>query len=110
MARLAHSWSSLDAPTTSLSSTQVYKLDLIWPAGAFGLLPYMALWTPPEDPPTVPPPKKDMEGVGNLMLKGMESPVTAAIALLGGAACIYQVATAGPEAWADYFKLFDESR
>lgn len=80
------------------------------PAGAFGLLPYMALWTPPKDPPTVPPPKSQLEGVGNLLTKGMESPVTAAVLLLGSVATIYQAATAGPEAWAEYFKLFDESR
>ena len=36
--------------------------------GAFGLLPFMALWTPPKDPPALPPAKKDLEGVRNIMV------------------------------------------
>lgn len=36
-------------------------------AGAFGLLPFMALWQPPQEPPTVPSAKEDLEGWQNLM-------------------------------------------
>lgn len=53
-------------------------------AGAFGLLPYMALWTPPKDPPQLPPAKEELEGWGNVVVKGMESPITALVALGGG--------------------------
>lgn len=70
----------------------------------------MALWTPPKEPPVVPPAKKDLEGTGNLMARGMESPAVAALCLLGTLYCLFQAATAGGEAWADYLKMFDYSR
>ena len=79
-------------------------------AGAFGLLPFMALWQPPKQPPKVPADKADLEGVGNLMQKGMESPLVAALCLGGAAACIGQAALAGGAQWSQYFKLLEESR
>ena len=79
-------------------------------AGAFGLLPFMALWQPPKQPPKVPADKEDLEGVGNLMQKGMESPLVAALCLGGAAACIGQAALAGGAQWSQYFKLLEESR
>jgi hypothetical protein len=70
----------------------------------------MALWQPPKDPPRVPPAPEDLAGFGNLMARGMESPVLAALALGGGVLCIYQAATAGGAAWVEYGKLLEESR
>jgi hypothetical protein len=70
----------------------------------------MALWTPPKDPPALPPPKEDLEGLKNVVVKGMESPFLGPALLLGAAVLLAQAATAGGDAWADYFKLFDESR
>lgn len=37
------------------------------PAGAFGLLPFMALWQPPREPPKVPADSADLQGWQNLM-------------------------------------------
>ena len=58
----------------------------------------------------MPADKEDLEGVGNLMQKGMETPVPAILALVGSIACIYQAATAGPAAWTEYLRLLEESR
>lgn len=79
--------------------------------GAFALLPYMALWSPPKTPPTLPPAKKDLEGGWkNRFIKGLESPLLGPLVLLSTLVIFYQAATAGSEAWADYFRLFESSR
>lgn len=79
--------------------------------GFFALGPYLALWTP--DPGAVSPPSReelDKGGPGSLCMRALESRWTA----LGLAAvAVLQVglaAAAGPAAWADYGRLFDESR
>lgn len=78
--------------------------------GAFGLLPFMALWTPPTVPPALPPAKADLSGFRNVVVKGMESPFTSLAVLAGSLVCMYQLATAGSASWNEYLKLFDESR
>lgn len=78
--------------------------------GAFGLLPFMALWQPPKEPPQVPASKEALEGTGNLMQKAMESPVVPVLCLAGAVACLGQAALAGGSQWAQYFKLLEESR
>eukprot|EP00887_Chlorella_sp_A99_P005755 scaffold1.g5755.t1 len=78
--------------------------------GAFGLLPFFALWQPPSPPPQLPAKKKDLEGPGNLMQKGFETPIPAVLALLGAVSCIVQATAAGPAAWAEYGRLLEESR
>ena len=80
------------------------------PPGAFGLLPFMALWQPPAEPPALPPAAEELEGPGNLMLKGMESPLPGALALLGALLCIGQAATAGGAAWSEFIGLLQSSR
>jgi hypothetical protein len=83
---------------------------LSYAVGAFGLLPFMALWQPLEKAPKLPPKKEDLEGIGNLLGRGMESPILP-WALLGGSLfCIGSAATAGGAAWQEYFRLFQESR
>jgi hypothetical protein len=78
--------------------------------GAFGLLPFMALWQPPRAPPALPPAAEELRGPGNLLARGMESPLVAWGLLAGGVACAAQAAAAGGPAWAAYFALFQESR
>jgi hypothetical protein len=83
---------------------------LSYAVGAFGLLPFMALWQPLEKAPKLPPKKEDLEGIGNLLGRGMESPILP-WALLGGSVfCIGSAATAGGAAWQEYFRLLQESR
>ncbi|KAI3423805.1 hypothetical protein D9Q98_009642 [Chlorella vulgaris] len=78
--------------------------------GAFALLPFMALWQPPKEPPSVPAVAEDLQGVGNLLQKGMESPLVAFLCLAGAVSCVGQVALAGAPQWNSYFKLLEESR
>ena len=94
--------------------------------GFFALGPYLALWTPappadalpeaeragPRDA-TAPPPPEALEkngAAGAVALRALESPVTAAALLLGALSQAYLAATAGPAAWAEFGRLFDESR
>ena len=97
-----------------LSQTQVLpllRLPLLpWPAGAFGLLPFMALWQPPAQPPQVPAAEEDLQGVGNLLQRGMESPLVAVLCLGGAVACVGQALLAGAPQWTAYFRLLEESR
>ena len=53
---------------------------------------------------------EELQGPGNLMQKGMESPLVAALCLVGAVSCIAQAALAGPQQWDAYFKLLEESR
>lgn len=78
--------------------------------GAFALLPFMALWQPLEKRPKLPPSKADLEGPGNILGLGMESPVLAWLLLAGSVFCVGQLATAGATSWAEYIRLFQESR
>ncbi|GIL53793.1 hypothetical protein Vafri_9425 [Volvox africanus] len=80
--------------------------------GGLALLPYMALWRPyqrPEDNP-LPPPASELEGWNRLFLKGAETPVLPALLLAGSLFYIFQAVTSSGDIWADYLKLFDESR
>jgi len=70
----------------------------------------MALWQPPEEAPQLPPAEKELEGTGNLLSRGMESPVLAWILLGGTVFFIAKAATAGSAAWIEYLKLLQESR
>ncbi|EFN59243.1 hypothetical protein CHLNCDRAFT_138236 [Chlorella variabilis] len=85
-------------------------ITLSYVFGAFGLLPFMALWQPPKEPPKVPAAAEDLQGPGNLMQKGMESPLVAFLCLAGAVACVGQAALAGAPQWNSYFKLLEESR
>lgn len=94
--------------------------------GFFALGPYLALWTPappaeslpeperagPRDATAPPPPEAlDRNGAaGSIALRALESPVTAAALLLGALSQAYLAVTAGPAAWSEYARLFDESR
>lgn len=94
--------------------------------GFFALGPYLALWTPappaealpeserdgPRDATAPPRPEAlDKNGAaGAVALRALESPITAAALLLGALSQAYLAATAGPAAWAEFARLFDESR
>lgn len=70
----------------------------------------MALWQPPREPPVVPAPAEALQGPGNLMQKGMESPLVAILCLGGAVWCLGQAALAGGAQWEAYLKLLEESR
>lgn len=78
--------------------------------GAFALLPFMAIWQPASPKPQLPPARKDLEGISNLVGAGMESPILAYALLAGALLCIGQAAFAGSAAWQQYIKLLEESR
>ena len=59
-------------PAGSTPTTVLLAMPPLQPIplpGAFGLLPFMALWQPPSPPPVVPAPKDELQGFGNLMQK-----------------------------------------
>ncbi|KAL4443934.1 hypothetical protein ABPG75_011671 [Micractinium tetrahymenae] len=85
-------------------------VTLSYGIGAFGLLPFMALWQPPREPPVVPAPAEALQGPGNLMQRGMESPLVAFLCLGGAVWCLGQAALAGGAQWDAYLKLLEESR
>ena len=85
-------------------------LTLSYGLGAFGLLPFFALWQPLEKRPKLPPAAENLQGIGNLQGRGMESPILAWLLLAGSLFCIGQAATAGGDSWNDYVKLLQESR
>ncbi len=70
----------------------------------------MALWQPPREPPVVPAPAEALQGPGNLMQKGMESPFVGFLCLGGAVWCLAQAALAGAAQWDAYLKLLEESR
>ncbi len=94
--------------------------------GFFALGPYLALWTPAPSAESLPEPERagprdatappepqalDRNGAaGSIALRALESPITAAVLLLGALSQAYLAATAGPAAWSEYGRLFDESR
>jgi hypothetical protein len=78
--------------------------------GAFGLLPFMALWRPDDTVKSLPPKGEELEGWGNLITRGMENPLVAWGILGGGLFCIGKAALAGNSQWNDYFTLFWMSR
>jgi len=83
---------------------------LSYGVGAFGLLPFMALWQPLEKAPKLPPQKEDLDGIGNLLGRGMESPILPWFLLGGSLFCIGSAAAAGGASWVEYLKLLQESR
>ena len=78
--------------------------------GAFALLPFMALWQAPNPPNRLPPSKEDLEGLGNFLARGMESPILAFLLFVGCIGCCGLALTAGTPAWSEYLKLLEESR
>lgn len=80
--------------------------------GMYAMLPYFALWTAPEDEVVgpVPPPQESMQGWGKFGQQAAESPITAALLLIGAVSCLFQAATVSGASWADYERLFQESR
>ena len=94
--------------------------------GFFALGPYLALWTPAPASESLPESERDGPGdatapprtealerngaVGSVALRALESPITAAVLLLGALSQAYLAVTAGPVAWAEFGRLFDESR
>ena len=79
--------------------------------GFFALGPYLALWTP--DPAAVAPPTRDelgKGGIGSLCVRALESRWTAGGLAAVAALQLGLAASAGPAAWVDYGRLFDESR
>jgi hypothetical protein len=78
--------------------------------GAFGLLPFMALWQPASPAPQLPPQKEDLQGPGNLLGQAMESPIVAYGLLAGALLCIGKAALAGSDSWVEYGRLVQESR
>lgn len=79
-------------------------------AGAFGLLPFMALWRPETSEVDLPPKSSDLNGFSNLLGKVTESPITAWIILVGSASCLTQAALSGSSAWAEFSDLFTQSK
>ncbi|KAK9823772.1 hypothetical protein WJX72_005409 [[Myrmecia] bisecta] len=77
--------------------------------GAFALGPYFALWSPSQDV-QAPPRKEELEGWKNLGLKITESRANGILLLVASLVIFGQAATAGGAAWAEYGRLFDESR
>ena len=53
--------------STVLLAETCAPLPIAPSAGAFGLLPFMALWQPPREPPKVPADAADLQGWQNLM-------------------------------------------
>lgn len=79
--------------------------------GAFGLLPFMALWKPDGTVTSLPPDsKEELEGVKNVVTRGMENPFVAWGILAGVLFCIGNAAFAGSTQWKDYVTLFWMSR
>ncbi len=78
--------------------------------GAFGLLPFMALWRPDDTIKSLPPEGEDLEGGKNIIARGMENPLVA-WGILGGALyCVGTAALASNTQWHDYVTLFWMSR
>jgi len=80
--------------------------------GAFGLLPFMALWRPDGTVTegSLPPRDEETEGLGNVITKGMENRFVAYGILAGAMFCVGSAAFAGSTQWKDYVTLFFMSR
>jgi hypothetical protein len=78
--------------------------------GAFGLLPFMALWRPDGTVERLPPSAEETQGFSNVITKGMENRWVAYGILAGVLYCITVAATAGGVQWRDFGTLFFMSR
>lgn len=80
-------------------------------AGAFALLPYMALWSPPQPQPLASLAEvEEAGGVGGVARKALESRLTAAVLLCATLGLVGTASLAGDVAWLDFSRLFKESR
>uniref|UniRef100_A0A6N2N9K0 Cardiolipin synthase N-terminal domain-containing protein n=1 Tax=Salix viminalis TaxID=40686 RepID=A0A6N2N9K0_SALVM len=98
-------YSMLLLPTGSSSKTKIP----VWPflilscfGGAYALLPYFILWTPP------PPPVEENE-LGRWPLNFLESKLTSGISLAAGLAIILNAALNGGD-WMEFYQYFRESK
>ncbi|KAJ6343251.1 hypothetical protein OIU76_005064 [Salix suchowensis] len=98
-------YSMLLLPTGRSSKTNIP----VWPflilscfGGAYALLPYFILWTPP------PPPVEENE-LGRWPLNFLESKLTSGISLAAGLAIIVNAALNGGD-WMEFYQYFRESK
>lgn len=108
-------YTSLLIPAGKKKGLPVFPfVALSYGIGAFGLLPWMALWGPSTSddggPPDMPPGGQDVEGFKNSITRAMESPVIAWGILGGTLYCLGSAAVAGSGQWSDYLQLFSVSR
>lgn len=78
--------------------------------GAFALMPYFALWQPPEEQMKLPMPKSQLQGFKNVIGLAVESKIVPWLLLAGSIFCTAKLAMAGSAAWTEYFRLLQESR
>lgn len=108
-------YTSLLIPAGKKKGLPVFPfVALSYGIGAFGLLPWMALWGPSTSddggPPDMPPGGQDVEGFKNSITRAMESSVIAWGILGGTLYCLGSAAVAGSGQWSDYLQLFSVSR
>jgi hypothetical protein len=104
-------YTALLIPAAKTKSVKVMPfVALSYGIGAFGLLPFMALWKPDGSVKELPPRKEDMEGLQNSITRGMESPFVAWGILAGTLFCLGNAAFADSQQWSDYVTLFWMSR
>lgn len=85
-------------------------VSLSFAFGAFALMPYFALWQPPEDQAKLPLPKAQLQDFKNVIGRAVESKVVPWLLLAGAIYCTANLATAGSAAWTEYSRLLQESR
>ncbi|OMP06218.1 hypothetical protein CCACVL1_01672 [Corchorus capsularis] len=71
--------------------------------GAYALLPYFVLWSPP------PPPVEEDE-LKKWPLNFLESKITAAISLAAGIGLIIYAGLANGDVWTEFYQYFRESK
>lgn len=100
-------YTGLLIPSTRSKSgvTALPFVGLSFGIGAFGLLPFMALWKPSKDYAPL-----ETDSLQYSIGKAMESRVLSIGLLLGTLYCVITAATAGSAAWAEYVDLFWQSR
>ena len=104
-------YTALLIPAAKTKSVKVMPfVALSYGIGAFGLLPFMALWKPDGSVTELPPREEDMKGLQNSITRGMESPIIAWGILAGTLFCLGSAAFADSQQWSDYFTLFWMSR
>lgn len=80
-------------------------------AGAFALLPFFALWTPPTERVALPSAAElESGGLSTALPRALESRVVAALLLAATAGLGLKAATAGDAAWVEFARLFRESK